>query len=167
MRRSLLERVEPVFLDLHAATLTGPNDYRLEPTAKRFENWESYVAGRLGLGAAIDYALDWGIEAIKARIDLLSAHLRRRLADLKGVRLRDLGPDPCGIVSFTLDRAEPDEVALALRQQAVNVSVSRATSTLLDMRARGIERLIRASVHYFNTEEELESFAERLALLLD
>ena len=58
VRRYWLDRLEPVMIDLHSATWTGPDDYRLRPDARRFETWESYVAGRIGLGVAADYAMN-------------------------------------------------------------------------------------------------------------
>jgi cysteine desulfurase / selenocysteine lyase len=77
IRQSLLERLEPVFIDLHAATWTAPGDYVLRPDARRFENWECFYAGKLGLAAAADYAMEVGLDAIEARNLLLAGQLRR------------------------------------------------------------------------------------------
>ncbi len=57
VNHGILEGLEPPFLDLHAANWTDRNTYCLRPDARRFENWESFVAGRIGLGVAVDYAL--------------------------------------------------------------------------------------------------------------
>ncbi len=69
MHPELIPRVEPVMLDLHAATWTGPGSYEVRDDARRFEMWESDVAARIGLGVAVDHALGWGIEAIAERND--------------------------------------------------------------------------------------------------
>tara|TARA_A100001037_G_scaffold227441_1_gene205435 strand:- start:4466 stop:4774 length:309 start_codon:yes stop_codon:yes gene_type:complete len=65
----LIGRLEPPFIDLHAAEWTGPDSYEIRPDARQFENWESFVVGKAGLCAAIEYALEWGLEAIYARSD--------------------------------------------------------------------------------------------------
>lgn len=162
VRQAVLEALEPPFLDLHAATWVAPDRYVLDPTAKRFENWESNIAAKLGLGAAVDYALGWGLEDIWARIKGLSRQLRQGLAELSGVELCDLGVEPCGIVSFRLEGHSSDSVRDELLQQRINVNVSRTPSTLLDMTRRSISDLVRASVHYYNSEEEIERLLQSL-----
>lgn len=160
VRRHWIERLEPPFLDLHAATWTGPDRYEVRSDARRFENWESYVAGRVGLGAAVDYALALGLVNVEARVRALADGLRARLGDLRGVTVRDLGRPGtrCGIVTFTCGELDPRDLQSRLRAQRINVSVSRASSTLLDMSGRGLAALVRASVHCYNTDEELDVF---------
>ena len=165
VHRDLLERLEPPFLDLHAATWTAPDAYELRADARRFENWESYVAGKVGLGVAIDYALEWGLEAIRDRVYALAEALRARLGALPGVTLRDIGAERCGIVTFTLDGMSAHAVEVALERLAINVSTSSVAGTLLDMQTRGLEPVVRASVHYYNDEEEVERFASAVAAL--
>jgi selenocysteine lyase/cysteine desulfurase len=158
VRRDVLNRLEPPFLDLHAATWTAPDRYELRADARRFENWETYFAGKIGLGVAIDYALGWGLEAIEGRVTALAERLRTRLDELPGVTCCDTGRRKCGIVTFTLAGQDPEAIRLALASQtpAINVSVSTRSSTLLDLQARGLTSMVRASVHYYTTEEEIE-----------
>ena len=156
VRRSLLDRLEPPFLDLHSATWTGPDSYEVRPDARRFETWEGNVAGKLGLGVAIDYALEWGLGAIEQRVVGLAETLRERLAARPGVAVHDLGLRRCGIVTFTVDGVPAPEVSDRLRGHGVNTSVSTATSAQLDLPRRGLDQLVRASVHYYNTEDELD-----------
>ena len=81
----VLDQLEPPFLDLQAATWVAPDRYELRPDARRFENWENNIAAQLGLGAAVDYALGWGLAAIEARVVALAESLRERLRAIRGV----------------------------------------------------------------------------------
>ncbi len=156
VRDSLIESLDPPLLDLHAATLTGPDSYEVRGDARRFENWESFVAGRLGLAAAIDYALELGMDAIRDRIYALAGQLRDGLGALSGVTVRDLGQEKCGIVSFTAEGHEPATIKEILAGQRINVSASDRSSTLLDMAERQLDTVVRASVHYYNSENEVD-----------
>ena len=165
VREDFLERLEPPFLDLRAATWETPERYVMRPDARRFENWEFNHAAVIGLGVAVDYALSWGLEAIERRVTALAEELRRRLTAIPAVALHDLGARRCGIVAFTVDGVSPDEARQALAAQKMNVLVSRAASTLLDMTRRGLAEVVRASLHYYNTEDEIERFCEAVEAL--
>ena len=165
VRRSRLEELEPPFLDLHAAAWTAPDKYEVRRDARRFENWETNFAGKLGLGMAIDYAVEWGIEAIWKRVYSLAALLRSELQELPGVQVRDLGTVRCGIVTFTVEGKDPEDVRRALYGHGINVWQSVAPYALLDMTSRGIAKLVRSSVHYYNTEDEVHRFCRALACL--
>jgi selenocysteine lyase/cysteine desulfurase len=166
VRRSLLERLEPPFVDLHAATWTAPDRFELRPDARRFENWEGNVAAKIGLGVAVDYALAVSLPAIRERVFALAERLRKGLSALPGVTVRDRGRERCGIVTFDLRSRGALEIRDALLGRGVNVSVTTVTSTRLDMEARGLEALVRASVHYYNTEDEVDRFCRELLTLL-
>jgi selenocysteine lyase/cysteine desulfurase len=108
---------------------------------------------------AVDHALGWGIEAIAARNADLAEGLRRRLEDIPGVTVRDRGEQRCAITTFTIDGVGCDDVQARLRSERVNVSVSVATSAQLDLPHRGLDAVVRASVHYITTDDELDRFA--------
>jgi selenocysteine lyase/cysteine desulfurase len=86
VRSSAMHQLDPPFLDLHAARWSTLDTYELMPDARRFESWEGYVAGKIGLGVAVRYALDIGMPALEERIGDLAAGLRRRLADVPGIK---------------------------------------------------------------------------------
>ncbi|HEY4163850.1 MAG TPA: aminotransferase class V-fold PLP-dependent enzyme, partial [Dongiaceae bacterium] len=156
VRRNWIEKLEPVFLDLHSAEWVAEDRYEIRNDARRFENWESYVAGRLGLGAAVEYAMSIGMPAIEADLCAKAARLREGLSAIPGVKVHDLGRKKGGIVSFTKDGHSGEAIKKTLAAAKVNVSVSQAPSTLFDMSARGLMELVRASVHYVNSAAELD-----------
>jgi selenocysteine lyase/cysteine desulfurase len=155
VRDEWIERLEPPFLDVHAAQW-APGD-RVVPRrdARRFESWERSVANQLGLGAAVDHALELGVEAIASRVIALAATLRDRLEAVPGLTLHDRGVERCGIVTFTIDGVDEFELAASLRAQHINISVSTIDFARYDFEARRLTAVARASVHYYNTEEEL------------
>lgn len=159
VRRALLDDLEPAAADLRGATWTSAADYELAGGARRFELWESDVAGRLGLKEAVDHLLGLGAAAVEVAVRQNAADLRAALADVPGVQVRDQGPDLSGIVSFTLDGVAPDEVEDRLRDVQVTVSVSGAGSTRLDMERRGLTAVVRASPHYFVSPDDLATAA--------
>lgn len=163
VREGLIDKLDPPFIDLFSATWTGPDTYELQPDAKRFENWERFVAGQIGLGVAANYAQTIGMPAIEKRVADLGAALREALDDVPGVTLQDLGTRKCGIVTFTKDGTTPQAMSATLRDQGINISVSNRTSAQLDLGARGLDHLARASVHYYNTEDEIARFAKAVA----
>ncbi|MDF1597184.1 MAG: aminotransferase class V-fold PLP-dependent enzyme [Acidimicrobiia bacterium] len=156
---------EPQMLDLHSARWTGPNSYDVLPDARRFETWEFGYASLVGLGAAVDYALDLGLAAIEQRVVDLADQLRRRLAAMPGVNLTDLGLRKCGIVTFTVDGFAAGEIVAAMHEVQINLSVSGPSSTPVDAGRRHLSDLVRASVHYFNTTDELDRFMVSLESL--
>jgi selenocysteine lyase/cysteine desulfurase len=162
VRKGIIDQIDPPFIDLRSATWTGANSFEFAEGAKRFENWESYVAGRVGLMTAVKYARSIGLNNIEARVDDLAQNLRTRLSSLKGVEVHDLGEKKCGIVTFTKTGANPLEMADALRHSGINVSVSKMTSARLDLEPRNLSALTRASVHYFNTEIEIDTFTKAI-----
>ncbi len=148
----------PPFIDLHAAEWTSKTTYQIRNDARRFENWEMNYAGVMGLKKAVEYASDIGIQRIWKRITKLAEKLRWELAELPDITIHDIGKTKGGIVTFTIDSISAQEVKKYLSDKNINVSNSSKSSTLLDMEERDLSNLIRASVHYYNTETEIEQF---------
>ena len=98
------------------------------------------MAGQIGLGVAARYAMRVGIDAIEGRVKALATLLRRELAKRPGVTVHDRGVEQCGIVN------------------AHEARLSR-----LDLPVRGVDALVRASVHYYNDESEVERFVRAVA----
>lgn len=156
VRQSRIGSMEPPLLDLHAADLVSATEFVIDPTARRFENWESHVAGRLGLGAAVDYALDLGLDAIWERVQRQATLLRRRLGEIDGVTVHDAGETRGGIVTFSREGTAPEAIKGALAAERINVSLSNIYRTYLDPEQDALGPYVRASVHYLTTDDEIE-----------
>ncbi len=156
VRRDLIERLEPPFLDMHAAEWQPDGNYRIRADARRFENWETYYAGKIGLGVAVDYALAIGAEAVWERIRALASRLRSLLTDISEVTLLDRGAVLGATVTFTLANVPAPVVKRRLATERINVSVMDAASAQLDFGARGLDEVVRSSVHYYNSDDEID-----------
>jgi len=162
VRKSLLEQLEPSQLNHHAAELIGIDTYRLREDARRFECWERSCAGQVALGVAIDYALGWGLEAIKQRIGLLAAELRCRLADIDGVAVADQGVEQSGIVTLFAEQVPADSLQQQLMSRGINTSLVPFSANPVSAANRGLPPLLRASLHYYNSLQEIDRFIAEL-----
>jgi len=163
IRQDWIERLEPVFIDLLAAEWTEPDRYVLQPNAKRFENFEKAFAANIGLGVAVRYANAIGMSAIEDRVQSLAARLREGMATIDGVTVHDLGRAKSGICTFSIDGQGAADVRAGLWSRNINSTVSNPASTLLDARARTLSNMNRVSVHYFNTEDEVDTVVGAIA----
>ncbi len=163
VRRSMLERLEPVTLDLHGARWVASDRYETVPDARRFELWERSPALVLGMGRAAAYAMDVGLDDVWERVSRLARLLRASLSSIPGVTVHDIGSVRGAIVTFTVDGHGADAVKAALRGRSINVSIVTPGAARFDMEARDLPDLVRASVHYFNTEDEIARLVDVVA----
>jgi len=164
-KRETLAQVEPPFIDLHAAKWLTDTTYQIREDARRFETWEQNIAAKIGLGVAIDYALQIGMQTIWERVSYLSCQLRVALQRIPSITLQDLGQHQCGIVTFTSSKITAPELQQELNNRKINISISLAEYARLDLVKRKLPALIRASIHYYNTEAEIERFCDELRFL--
>lgn len=150
----MLDEVQPFPLDLHSATWTAADDFVITAGGRRYESWEKSCASLLGMGAAIDYALDCGIDALCDRITGLAGRARTGLADIPGVQVRDRGTHRSGIV--TISATDPAAIVNALRARGINTSLSTPDYSRRDFDGHGVTALVRISPHAYNTEDEVD-----------
>ncbi|MGB0847863.1 MAG: aminotransferase class V-fold PLP-dependent enzyme [Thiolinea sp.] len=163
VRKERIADMEPPLLDQHAADLVSPDRYIMRSDAKRFENWEQYFAGKAGLGVAMDYAQSFGLAEIQQRIVRLADILRSKLVEIDGITVTDTGLEKCGIVTFYAEQQPPGEIQQHLAKHRINVSTSQGSGNLVSFNQRGLTQVVRASVHYFNTVQEIDYFVATLA----
>ncbi len=162
VKRSFLEELEPFALDQYGVELLDSSHFRLLDDARRFENFEVNHAARVGLEAAMAYANEIGLDHIGERIMSLGNDCREMLKEVPSVTLHDHGRQLGGTVTFSLSGHTPDEIRQYLKAHGVNISVTSGPGGLIDLQARGVESLARASVHYFNTTEEIREMTRLL-----
>lgn len=150
----IMDRLAPTRPDLGSARWVEPSRIELEAGARRFEHWEFNHAGWLGLGQAAREANQLGITRIESTVKAAADLLRDSLAEA-GFEVFDLGRERCGIVTTVLPALDSAVVRDALAAQQINTSVSRPSSTLIDATRRDLPDLLRMSVHYLTTAEEI------------
>jgi selenocysteine lyase/cysteine desulfurase len=166
VRHEVMKRLDPPFLELQSADWVAPDRYVMRPDAHRFETWEANIAARLGLGAAVDYALQWGLDAIQARVAKLAESLRIRLSELSGVTIHDSGPVRSGIVTFSVSEFASEEVRDRLRNRRIHLSVVSLPPHARAEETQANSSRLRASVHYYNSKEEVETFCRAISEII-
>lgn len=163
--RALDAGLEMLLPDMRGANWTAPDEYVAQPDARRYEYWEMSPALLLGSKAAVEYALEQGLDAIQERVVRLAATTRTMLADLPGVRVLDRGASLCGIVTAWRPDWQPQALLQHLAAQRINGRITTIGSAQLDFSRKGVRWALRISPHYYNTEAEIAALGEALSLL--
>jgi selenocysteine lyase/cysteine desulfurase len=151
-----LERLEPYVAEVRSARWLGGDEFAWAHGARRFETWESSYVNVLGLGAAVEQALELGLDVTATRAVTLGSRLREGLDSIGGVRTHDLGVERCAIVTAAIGGRPGEQVAELLAAEGINVSTTVAEDNQFDTVTRGVHPLVRFSPHYFNTEDEID-----------
>ena len=158
IREELTDEIEPLCIGGGTIADVGTDYYTLEESPMRFEAGTPGVAEAIGLGAAVDYLREAGMENIERHERELTKQMDEGLAGLPKVEV--YGPEPefkIGITSFNVGDLNPHDVALALDVSA-NIMVRSGHHCALPLTKHIIRKLgsIRASVYLYNTKEEIE-----------
>ena len=159
---AMLDSCRPSQPDHHGAEWTGLDEYRFVDGAARYEYWEYDHAAWLGLGAAIDVAMELGVARIQVTVSKQAARLRARLTEA-GLTVHDAGLLKCGIVTATHPTVGAADLVGPLREQGINTSSTFAGSTRADVEARNLPPMLRMSLHCTTTSDELDRLVEALA----
>ena len=165
MRRDFLDQLTPAFVDTHSAPLGADGQPQLRADAARLESAENSLALRCGLAQALQEALDIGLEAIRATIDAKAQSLRAEIAAIPGITVLDQGRELSGLVSFNLAGREAAAVQRALAAQGITIGSNGVPYTPLDMQARGLTQIARASVSYLTSDGEVARLLDGLRQL--
>ncbi|MDV9173783.1 N-methyl-L-tryptophan oxidase [Streptomyces sp. W16] len=160
VRRPLLDRLAPEAPDVRGARWTAERSWELVPDAKRFELWEAAHALRLGLGAALTDLSTLGVDTVARHLAALAASLRERLSALPGVHVTDPPAAGGAIVTFVIDGLDASDVQRQLTYRRVHLIAVPAGHGRWDMDHRGLTKVVRASVHVYNDEDDLDALVE-------
>lgn len=163
VRSNALEHINPPFADLRSCNWIDRCDFTWASGSRRFETWESSVASKLGLKAAIDYALDLNLEHIKQRLFGLANKLRSVIEEISGVEILDRGSLKSGIVTLASDRVCAEQIQSNLALANISSTVIHADEARLDIDGTKFPSILRLSPHYFVTNNDLEYVRDQIA----
>jgi cysteine desulfurase/selenocysteine lyase len=161
-RRELLERMSPFELGGHMIRKVTLTETTWNELPHKFEAGTAPIAEAVGLGAAIDYVGELGMDAIERHEQELLDYALPRLAEVPGLRL--FGPPSdrrAGIVSFELDGVHPHDVAQILDWEGVAVRAGHHCNQPL-MTKLGVPATTRASFYVYTVHEEIDRLVEGL-----
>ena len=124
----------------------------------KFEAGTPNIAGAIGLGAAVDYVNEIGLESIAAYEDELLAYGTRVLTEIPGLRIIGTAREKAGVISFVIEGIHPHDVGTVLDQEGIAVRTGHHCAQPLMERFK-IPATTRASLAFYNTEREIETLA--------
>ncbi len=158
-RRELLESMPPFLGGGNMIRRVTTEGFEPADLPAKFEAGTPPIVQAIGLGAAIDYLREIGMDAIHEHERMLCRRAHEVLGSIAGLRF--LGPTPekkSGIVSFTLERLHAHDIAQLLDRQGIAVRAGHHCAMPLHKRL-GINASTRASVYFYNTLAEIEQLA--------
>jgi cysteine desulfurase/selenocysteine lyase len=161
-RRDILEKMSPFELGGHMIRKVTVEETTWNELPHKFEAGTAAIAEAVGLGAAIDYVNDVGLDALEAHEHELLEHALPRLAEVPGLRL--FGPpveNRAGIVSFEVEGVHPHDVAQILDWEGVAVRAGHHCNQPL-MNKLGVPATTRASFYLYTVPEEIDRLVEGL-----
>jgi cysteine desulfurase / selenocysteine lyase len=131
------------------------------PPPERFEAGTPPIAEVVGLGAALDYMMQWDWDALVRYEQDLVAEAERRLADLPGLRVLGQGADRVSVLSLVLEGIHPHDAGTVLDTLGIAVRAGHHCAQPL-MRRFGIAATLRASFGAYNTHQEIDALVAGL-----
>ena len=159
IREELVNEIEPLYIGGGTIADVGLDYFRLDEGPRRLEPGTPAIAEAIGLGAAVDYLQEIGMENIERHEKELIRQMHGGLKDIPKVEV--YGPEPenrIGIAAFNVGDLNPHDVALALDVSA-NVMVRSGHHCALPLVKNLIRKTgsVRASAYFYNTREEIDT----------
>lgn len=163
-RKELLEKMSPFLTGGEMIEYVTRTDATYAELPHKFEAGTVNASGAVGLAEAIRYLQNVGFEAIEAQEQKLTALLMEGMSKLPYIKIYG-SKDPkkhCGIVTFTIDGVHPHDISSVLNDDHVCIRAGHHCAQPL-MQFIGAGSTARASLYFYNTEEEVKIFLEKLA----
>jgi cysteine desulfurase / selenocysteine lyase len=122
----------------------------------KFEAGTPHIAGVIGLGAAIDYVNDVGMEAIGAHEHELLDYVTGELGRISGLRIIGTAKEKAGVLSFVLEGIHPHDIGTVLDQEGVAIRAGHHCAMPV-MQRFGVPATARVSFAFYNTKEEVDA----------
>jgi len=162
-RRELLEAMPPFLGGGHMISQVGLESSTWAELPGKFEAGTSAITEAVGLGAAIDYLNDIGMDAVRAHEADLSAYALERLPEVEGLRV--FGPAEAeargGVISFEVEGIHPHDLAEICDRGGVCIRAGHHCAQPL-MRELGVSATARASFHVYSGREDVDRLVESL-----
>jgi cysteine desulfurase/selenocysteine lyase len=159
-KKHLLESMEPVEFGGEMIDFVELQDSTWKELPWKFEAGTPIIAGAIGLGAAIDFLEEIGLENIHAHDKKLARYASEQLASIEGIKI--FGPkDRTGLVTFTIDDVHPHDVATVLDADGIAVRAGHHCAQPL-MKWLKVSATARASFYLYNSEEEVDELVKGL-----
>jgi cysteine desulfurase/selenocysteine lyase len=133
------------------------------PVPTKFEAGTPDIAGAIGLGAAIDYIEEIGLDRIATWEHMLLEYANAELADIEGLRFIGTARDKAAVISFVLDGIHAHDVGTALDMEGVAVRVGHHCAQPL-MELFEVPATVRASFSLYNTKDEIDKLVEAIRM---
>ncbi|KPN89456.1 cysteine desulfurase [Lysinibacillus sp. ZYM-1] len=156
-KKEHLEKMEPIEFGGEMIDFVGLYDSTWKELPWKFEGGTPIIAGAIGLGAAIDFLTEIGLDNIAEHEHKLAGYAMDQLETIDGLKI--FGPrDPmkrCGLVTFNLDDVHPHDVATVLDMNGIAVRAGHHCAQPL-MKCLQQVATARASFYLYNTEEDID-----------
>ncbi|EPY14948.1 aminotransferase class V-fold PLP-dependent enzyme, partial [Paenibacillus alvei] len=160
-KMALLEKMEPIEFGGEMIDFVELYDSTWKDVPARFEAGTPIIAGAVGLGAAIDFLNEVGLDNIHKHEMQLGAYAVERLSEIEGISIYGPRSERIGLVTFNLDDVHPHDVATVLDAKGIAVRAGHHCCQPL-MRWLKVSATARASFYLYNTEADIDRLAEAL-----
>ena len=162
-KQTLLENMDPVEFGGEMIDFVGLYESTWKELPWKFEGGTPIIAGAVGLGAAIDFLNEIGLDNIEAHEHSLAAYAMDQLSTIDGISI--YGPSDatkrCGLVTFNLDGVHPHDVATVLDMGGIAVRAGHHCAQPL-MKWLCVSATARASFYVYNDEEDIDKLVAGL-----